>query len=166
MQRARISADRLQSLLRYDAETGRFTWLVSPRYGINAGDEAGFVDSSNGYRKIRIDGTRYGAHQLAWLYATGRWPEHEIDHINGERADNRFANLRDVPRQINAQNQRRARRDSKYSGLLGVTFYNGRWVAQIGHCKQVIRLGRFRSKDEAHAAYVAAKRQLHEGCTL
>lgn len=97
---------------------------------------------------------------------TGAWPTHEIDHINGKRTDNRTVNLRDVPRLVNQQNVRRAHRDSKL-GVLGVTpDRRGGFRAQITINKRLHFIGYFDTIEEAHSAYVAKKREVHEGCTL
>lgn len=111
---------------------------------------------------------RFRAHRLAWLAMTGEWPSADIDHINGVRHDNRWANLRLVDRATNNENQRRATRQNKTSGLLGVSYSapHKKWVAQIQVKGRNRNLGRFASADEAHAAYLDAKRSLHSGCTI
>ncbi len=91
-------------LLNYDPETGYFYWKVS-RGGRKAGTRAG-SKNANGYLKIRIKGTDYRAHRLAWLFVTGDWPDHDIDHVNGNRLDNRFENLRDVTHAVNHRNRK------------------------------------------------------------
>src|SRR5690606_34614864 len=99
-----LTQQRLKELLYYDPETGIFTRLVGrsgPR--ARAGDVAG-SDNGKGYIRIYVDGRPYKAHRLAWFYMHGEWPE-EIDHRNGERADNRLSNLRPVTRQQNNLNQ-------------------------------------------------------------
>lgn len=108
------------------------------------------------------------AHRLVWLHLYGEWPEHGIDHINGRRSDNTAANLRSVPQSENVQNQRKARRDNKSTGLLGVSRPSGRskYRAQIMAQGRNRYLGYFDTPEEAHAAYLAAKRQLHPGCTI
>lgn len=101
-----------------------------------------------------------------WLMHTGRWPDGEIDHINGVRDDNRIENLRDVTHQTNAENRRRPVRASE-TGALGVTLTkDGRYRARICSKGRLLSLGVFGSADEAHAAYVLGKRRLHAGNTL
>lgn len=160
-----LTAQRLRELLHYDPETGVFTrkacysklWL---------GAIAGTL-TAHKYVTIRIDGYRVKAHRLAWLYVTGSWPENFIDHINGIRFDNRFANLRDVTASVNSQNIKKARGNSGH-GVLGV----GRqstgttWIARIRVGGVAHYLGNFPTAEDAHAAYVEAKRRLHEGCTI
>ena len=164
----RLAADRLRELLEYDPEGGQFRWRVG-RQGVraNRNGAAGGPDGQ-GYTRIKVDGTYYGAHRLAWLYMTGDWPAGQIDHSDGDRGSNRWANLRDVSVRVNRQNMRRATSRSK-TGLLGVyapeTPGNG-FGAAIRDGGKSRRLGTFETPEEAHAAYVTAKREIHEGCTI
>jgi hypothetical protein len=104
---------------------------------------------------------------MLWAIAHGAWPSGEIDHMNGDRKDNRLCNLRDVPRMVNAQNMRRAKRNSK-TGVLGVSpdAKRGVFKAQIVIGGKNRYLGRFATIEDASAAYVEAKRAGHDGCTL
>lgn len=160
-----LTEARLKELLHYDPETGVFTWRNSPLVHKWRGKVAGRQDQ--GYWRIRIDRQEYQAHRLAWLYVTGAWPAHAVDHINGIRSDNRWANLRDVPSNVNMQNRRRAKINTK-SGLLGVKWCADaeRWEARIKVNGQDIYLGKSKDKLIAAAMYVAAKRVAHVGCTL
>ena len=123
---------------------------------------------ARGYVDVCLFGKRYGAHRLAWLHALGEWPAGEIDHINGNRADNRLANLRDVSHAVNTQNIRAPHRRNTSSGLLGVR--RGKESLRFEACIRVNRrhvcIGRFDTAEQAHQAYLAAKREFHEGCTL
>jgi hypothetical protein len=157
-----ITVDSLKRLLHYDPLTGVFTVLTkAPRRKV--GDVAGCY--CRGYLRIHIGGFGYQAHRLAWLYVYGDWPKHDIDHINGIRDDNRIANLRDVPKGINIQNQKAAHHGSQ-SGLLGVSWNKRKWRAKITLNGQIKYLGHYDNKYEAHEAYLKAKRQMHEGCTI
>lgn len=160
-----ISAERLRELLHYEPSTGVFTRLMT-----SGGRKAGTVAQGNlsdqGYWMISVCSKQYRAHRLAWLYVHGVWPE-QIDHINGVKSDNRIANLRCVSRSVNLQNQRRAQ-SSNRTGLLGVSLRQGenKWQAQIMVNGKRYTLGRFTTPELAYAAYLKAKRELHEGCTI
>lgn len=156
---------RLLEVLAYDADTGAFTWRFAVSPFVSAGATAGTIDK-DGYRVIKIDGAIYKAHRLAWFYVHGVHPDSEIDHENTRRADNWIANLRPSSRRLNIQNQRKAHSNNK-SGFLGVSkTRGGRWIARILVDGRKRYLSTFTRPELAHAAYVAAKRDLHPGATL
>jgi len=160
-----ISHKELLERIIYDPATGIFTWRRDGyRRKVKAGDVAGF-DKGNGYWQLSFNKVKYNAHRVAWFYIHGVWPEHDIDHVNGNRADNRIANLRSVTRSVNLQNRRSARKTAKI-GLLGVSRCGRRYYAQISAGGVRYHLGRFDTPELAHAAYVHAKRKLHAGCTI
>lgn len=149
-----ISADVARAALSYDPGTGQLTRLT----GCSAGAPAGFFRGT-GYIGVSVRNRTYPAHRIAWLITYGHWPTGEIDHIDGDKANNRLANLRDVPKSINGHN-RPVRRGSA-SGVKGVSPKKGRWVAQI--CVDGVRhrLGSFTTKEAAGEAYrLAAARHL------
>ena len=160
-----LTLERLKELFSYDPETGHFTRLPGQAYRPKGGDIAGCVKS--GYLVIRVDGVLYRAHRLAWLYMMGQWPENEVDHINGAKGDNRWKNLRDVTISENRQNQVRARKNSK-TGLLGAHFVPSRnqFKAEICIGGKNKTLGYFDNVEDAHFAYLEAKRANHTGNTL
>jgi hypothetical protein len=121
----------------------------------------------HGYVQIGLNKKFYLAHRLAWLYVYGEWPNKEVDHINGKPSDNRICNLRLANRSENIQNQRVAHKDSK-SGYLGVIYLgkNNTWRAQIGINNKIKNLGYYKTPQEAHQAYLNAKRELHQYCTI
>jgi len=163
-----LTQQRLKALLHYDEREGMFTWLVATNGRRFVGERAGNLNP-NGYIQIKVDRVLYRAHRLAWLYMTGVWPpEEQIDHINGIRSDNRWCNMRNVSRAINNQNQRRAPKRNKSTGLLGVSQRNPEagYQARIRHQRKEKRLGTFPTAEMAHQAYLSAKRSLHPGCTI
>lgn len=165
----RITAEIARQNLHYDPLTGEFTRIVtaSNAPGAKAGDRAGSLNKRSGYIEVRVMNVGCYGHRLAWLYVHGEWPCGRIDHINGDRSDNRIANLRVVSAAVNQQNRRRAQSNNK-TGMLGVHKYKntGRFISRIKTGKRQISLGVFDTAEEAHAVYLNAKRQLHEGCTL
>ena len=161
-----LTHTRLVEVLRYEPDTGNFYWLIRPSDNVFIGDLAGGIDGK-GYGIIRIDDKYFRSHRLAWFYHYGEWPEKDIDHINGDILDNRINNIRDVSKTINMQNQRRAQKGST-SGFLGVSHNKkiGKYVAKIRANGKTSTLGAYATAEEAHTAYVQAKRKLHEGCTI
>lgn len=160
-----LSANRLRDLLEYVPETGVFRWRVTTNNrSAKAGSSAGSVKGA-GYVYIQIDGKSYCAHRLAVLYMTGEWPANQVDHINGCRTDNVWSNLRCVTVSGNRMNQRRARSDNR-TGLLGVHVAGRKWTASIGIAGRTRHLGTFDSPEQAHAAYVQAKRVAHATCSI
>lgn len=162
--RPRLTQERLKEVLDYNPTTGLFTWKIQTSHRIRAGDVASAL-SDEGYIRLSIDYRRYYAQRLAWLYMTGKWPREQIDHKNTIRTDNRWENLRAATNQFNNQNRRKAHRTNK-TGLLGVRPYLKKFVARISSNGEEHHLGVFLTPELAHAAYVEAKRELHDGCTL
>lgn len=161
-----LTAERLREVLAYDPQTGAFVWLqkATKFSNVKVGDAAGSRDGG-GYLRIRVGGRKYKAHRLAWLHFYGAWPAENIDHIDGNGENNAIANLRDVTQSLNAQNIRGARADGS-TGLLGVSACGSGFRAKIQVGNQGRWLGTFDTPEEAHAAYITAKRQLHAGCTI
>lgn len=118
-----------------------------------------------GHVQIRVDGRLYLAHRLAWLYVYGFIPNGDIDHINGNRSDNALSNIRIGTHAQNMQNRRTPSHGSK-TGFLGVSPTGRRYQARIGNGPYELYLGSFDTAEEAHAAYLKAKRELHEFCTI
>lgn len=156
----KLSQSRLKELLNYDPETGIFTWKVS-RGRCSAGTVADTLDK-HGYIRIQVDGARFFAHRLAFLWVTGLPPDDEVDHIDGNPANNAFANLREVNHAENQQNMGGAQRNSK-SGFIGVIFdrRTHKWVGKITVARRAVHLGTFSTPELAHGAYIAAKNELH-----
>lgn len=154
-----LTAERLRSVLTYDADTGVFRRSVLNRTRYPVGKIAGTPHSS-GYIAIGINGKSYKAHRLAWLYVFGEWPTGEIDHINCIKDDNRIANLRVSTRAQNMQNRVAARLDNKL-GVLGVSKVGNRYYARIAAGSVQKYLGIHKTIEAAHSAYLQAKGELH-----
>ena len=164
----RPTAERVTELFDYDAETGALRWRVS-KQGLKVGKVAGTVHKL-GYVYVSADNYRTLAHRLAWVHVYGVWPSGVIDHINGDPSDNRLCNLRDVSRQVNQQNMRSAMCSNLSTGLLGACYCKRRHKFVSGikdpSTGKRLNLGAFDTAEEAHQAYLSAKRRLHEGCTI
>ena len=160
-----ITQEKLKEVLHYNPDTGIFTWLVQRGSNTKLGMQAGYID--NGYIKIGIDYKYYKAHRLAFLYMTGKFPEDQVDHIDTIRHHNWFSNLRKATNRQNQENQRKAHKDNKSTGILGVyPNRSGGFISQISINNKLKHLGSFRTIEEAHDAYINAKRKLHEFNTL
>lgn len=159
---SKLIRDEVLKRLSYNPETGELLWIAESRFGCNRkkGQVAG-SDKGNGYRQISIMGEKHNAHRLIWFMHYGTWPVNDIDHINGDRADNRIANLRDVPRMTNLHNMQKKRANSSCS-LLGVTKKGDKYFAQIVSDYKWHGLGWWATEIEAHEAYLAAKERLHD----
>ncbi|EFH4704480.1 hypothetical protein F9558_24990, partial [Escherichia coli] len=136
-----IDHDELLSTLSYDSETGIFKWLKTNSVVRVKGSIAGGV--SGGYICISINNVLYYAHRLAWFYVYKKWPPKFIDHVNGNRLDNRISNLRLATEEQNARNIVGNRLNT--SGAIGVSWYKptGRWKSYVGYKNKTISLGYF-----------------------
>jgi hypothetical protein len=166
MSEAELTAETLRALFDYDRTTGVFTWKRPLAYKTKVGQIAGGA-LRTGHIRIRIHPKRYMAHRLAWLYVYGHWPIADRDHIDGDPANNRIENLREVTHQENMQNRRTASAHNK-ARLLGVSWCprNRKWRANLGVDGKTLYLGLHTTPEAAHEAYLAAKRLHHTACTL
>jgi len=157
-----LTLEQVQELLAYNSATGAFIWRAQRGTAV-PGRLAGSVEK-DGYRRIKIYRKHYQASHLAWLLTTGTWPQNQIDHINGERDDNRIANLREATSSQNHGNSRFMRNSKAlYKGITAAR--NGRWVARIGAgaSGRQQHLGTFDTPEAAHNAYCeAAQRRFGE----
>lgn len=166
-----LTAARLRECLSYDPETGIFIRRARTAQCHQVGDRADFLVTKGalrGYHRVALLGQRYLAHRLAWLYVYGEWPTSILDHYDTCKSNNRIGNLRPSTKTLNGQNRRRAAGHNQHSDLLGAHFHKqtGRWVARIGLDGVTKHLGMFGTPEEAHAAYVLAKRQYHPAGTM
>lgn len=157
-----LTADYVKTLLNYDPETGVFFW-TDKAHGKAKNKKAGYLDADK-YLKIRINYKQYLLHRIAWLIVYGVWPENQIDHIDGDPQNNRISNLRDVDARINQHNRKKAASNNMIC-FLGVSkTKKGRpYRARIKICGVEKNIGRFDTAEDAHKAYLKAKRKLHEG---
>ena len=164
-----LTASRLRELVNYDPQTGLFTRLIRTSNRCSADGRADKLWPGKQKRmRVHLGGVYYWAHRLAWLFVYGNNPSDQIDHINGDATDNRISNLRIVTSAINSQNLHSAHPNNKYSGLLGVSWHpqTGKWAARIQVDGRQISLGLYFNPQDAHSAYLEAKRKLHIGCTI
>lgn len=168
MAKADLTAARLRELLHYDPQTGVFTWLYERR-SVPIGSTAGKLHRISGYLRIDLDGKKLFAHRVAWFYMMGIPPERAIDHVDGNRANNSWSNLRQSDGFLNAQNIR-GPLVTNTTGFLGVRLdsrrVDRRYCASITANGRAVHIGYFHTPEEAHDAYLTFKRQLHQGCTI
>ena len=175
MAKAQIpTAETLRNLLDYDPESGFLTWrprapelfhsdAIAKTWNIRFANKRAFTALRDGYFVGAVNYRTMGAHRVIWCHVHGTWAQ-EIDHINGDRSDNRIANLRSVTRSENMRNRGLSRANT--SGVNGVHWSKDRecWVAQIGvGSKKVRTIGYFASLSDARAARLAAEVELDYG---
>jgi hypothetical protein len=151
-----LTVDCVNSLLSYDAISGHFTWLVDPCTGPRRkGTRAGCLDQT-GYWLIKIGQKRYMAHRLAWFSVHGSWPNLDIDHINGDRNDNRLENLREASRSENCANRRL--QSSGKSGFKGIHWNKklNKWQVGLKQGQLKKHIGVFKDLEDAKSAYLRA----------
>lgn len=167
--------ERLHQLLEYNADTGVLKWRErdassfaatdgrSPAGNANhwnsmrAGKAAGCRHKVTGYVTVDVDQVKLKAHRLIWAMMTGEAPD-VVDHINGDRADNRWANLRNASAQVNAKNKRLYANNS--SGMMGVSFHKRDkvWQVKINAAPgEEVHLGSYDTRAEAVAARIAGE---------
>jgi len=168
--------DVLRDLLHYEPDTGKLFWkkrsqsmfedseksavhkcrIWNSRYAFK---EAFTALSSFGYLRGSIFNRHYVAHRVIWAIHTEKWPDHEIDHINGNRSDNRIKNLRAVTRSENQKNVKRP--ENNTSGIIGVSWHSRTrtWRARIGLGGKSKTIGYFLSIEDARLARKAAEKK-------
>lgn len=154
------SASRLRSLFRYEPASGIFYYLLNGWRGRHkSGDVAGH--NHDGYVVIYVDGIRYRAHHLAWLYMTGEWPD-QLDHRDLNRSNNRWENIRIATQAQNMMN--RPLQLNNTSGLKGVYWCKKekKWRARIKTTEKHVNLGYFDCRAAGHLAYIVAA-DIHHG---
>lgn len=145
------SLEEFKEYLKYDKDTGEFTWIKKNGYKMEINCKAGGINS-RGYLVIAFKNRRYSVHRLVWFFEKGIWPKKIIDHINGNKLDNRIVNLREVTARQNNLNQKRHRAGK----LVGAHFnvVSGKWSSSIAIDGKSIFLGNYDSELKAHNAYM------------
>lgn len=141
--------ESLRAKLSYNQETGIFTW-TDKATPARKGKVAGQVMLS-GYYRLGFEKLEYYQHHLAWYYVTGLWPQEQIDHIDRNRGNNAFDNLREASGKQNNQNSKVGKVYRRYD----------KWSAQLSHEGQLVYLGVFSCFGQALKARNAKKRELH-----
>lgn len=158
-----LTQAEVRQILNYDPDTGVFLWKRREDVGAKwngkwAGKVAGH-SSVKGHVVIMVNKQRYFAHRLAWVYATGEYPDGDIDHKNGVKNDNRLCNLRPATRTQNITNSP-VRKDSS-TGVKGVYRHRGKFVAQTRKNGQHYYIGAFKTLEDAKAAHADFYEKLH-----
>jgi hypothetical protein len=156
--KSNLTNDRLKQLVSYDKETGNFYRLV-PVANIKVGLVVA-KPAKNGYVRMHIDGYLYYLHRLAWFYETSEWPV-AIDHIDGNKTNNKFSNLRSATYAENLQNIKNSHKT--LSGFMGAYYHpkTKNWQSKIGIDGKSKSLGYYKTPEEAHQAYLDGKRKYH-----
>jgi len=161
------SPDIVRKLLRYEPETGRLFWHHRARSlfpsdrgyaawnAAFAGKQAFTSTDPDGYRQGSILARKMRAHRVVWCHYYGAWPTHQIDHLNGDRSDNRIVNLRDVPNVINARNMK-PRIQGRYPGVVR-SRKGDKWHVTITIDYKTKFIGAFNRREDAIAARRAAE---------
>lgn len=158
--RYHVTADELRKLMSYDSGTGIFHWLVFRSPTARAGSVVGSVDK-DGYLETKIHGSHYKLHRLAWLYVYGEDPEHDIDHRDNIRSNNRIKNLRNATKSQNLFNQGAQKNNS--CGAKGVSRSDSKsnYRSRITINGRELNLGSFKTIESASAAYKKAAERDH-----
>lgn len=156
--RSSITIEEIAKVVSYDPNTGIMTWLKETPGRAKIGDPAGYLDASTGYTKIGIYYKRYYAHRIAFMLMTGRWPSNQIDHIDGNRANNSWSNIREATRSENMVNRVSPRRLCRKGAYLTP---DGNYQSKIMVGRKSIYLGTYKNEEDAHAAYCEAAHKYH-----
>lgn len=160
----RPSLDYLKTRISVDVENGIVFWIDAtkhhkPLVGCQAGSKRGGSSNGKYYWHVKIDTAPIKRSHIIFLFATGKWPELQIDHINGDSLDDRFENLREVTPTQNAWNHKK--RAKKSDCPMGVRrLKSGRYLARIACNKQMFQFGPFETQDEASAIYQRKRKEM------
>lgn len=152
-----IDCAALKELLHYEPATGVFTWKKPRAHRCKVGDVAGYGEPGR-YIRINLADGIYYAHRLAYLYMTGAWAENDVDHVNGDRHDNSWSNLRPANRSENLSNSAKTK---SISGFRGVFKRGQKFCAKVTRNKKQFFVGTFDTAEEAATARNKAAQRIH-----
>jgi hypothetical protein len=153
-----ITTDELREVLEYNPITGLFYWKESRGGNAVKGSRAGCLSTQSGYWDIKVGGSSYRAHRLAWQYVYGVVPS-MLDHIDRNRQNNSITNLREASRSENTLNS--STRSDNTSGEKGISQNKHlSWIANLGYKGTNMYLGSFPTKELAILAREEAIREL------
>jgi hypothetical protein len=151
-----MTQNDLKQLISYDPVNGIFTWLKRP-YSRPEGTVAGSINL--GYVRITVNHKSYFAHRLAWLWMTGEWPVKMIDHIDGNKSNNSWSNLREASNSENQMNSKKSK--SNKSGIKGICKSVSKWMAYISVNKKQKYLGTYDTIQEAAIVRQCAEKEVY-----
>ena len=154
-----MNIQKMREFISYDPDSGVMTWKKVLSNRTKPGALCGANIDSKGYGRVCFDGKQYRAHRVVWALFYGEAPDQQIDHINGNRLDNRIANLRLASNAENSRNCKLSKNNT--SGVTGVSYHAQakKWFAQIMFNRKNNNLGLFNTKEEAIAARKKAETQ-------
>jgi len=161
----KLTQARVKELLNYNPKSGVWTWKVNKSVRAKKGDIAGHVNSRDGYRRINVDQNMLKSSRLAWFYMEGYWPEQDVDHIDRDRTNDRWSNLRHVSRQCNIRNSNT--QSNNKTGVVGVFWdrHRKKFMAYIAVNNKRVYLGRFTNIIKAvKARWEAEKKYSFPNC--
>ena len=150
-----MTQERLKELLHYEPSTGWFTWRINSAVA-KPGERAG-GGHGLGYRQLGLDYKKYLEHTLAFLYMTGEWPPNEVDHINRDKSDNRWENLKLATRSQQGHNKGMSARNKL--GFPGVNKLGNKYLSRILIEGKPIRIGWYVTIAQARIARLLAEKQ-------
>ena len=136
---------------RYDPNTGKLYHKVKNSIRVNTGDEVGWINHNN-YRYATLKYVKLAVHRIIWRIYYGSWPNYQLDHINGNKLDNRICNLREVTPRENCQNKK-IHRSGK---IVGSKKAKNKFISTLKVNNKQFHLGYFESEIEAHQHYLKA----------
>lgn len=152
-----LTSKELKNFLHYDQETGVFTWKVDRTGKAKKGCVAGSINKVTGYRSINLCRKRYYAHRLAFLYMLGKLPALDVDHIDGDKDNNSWSNLREANDSQNVSNQKARSK----SGVKNVYRNRNKWAVQVSVNRKKFCFGTYPTIEEASRVAEQARIELH-----